>query len=534
MSDSGKKQTFLQGAAWLAMATAIVKLIGAFYKIPLKMIIGDQGYGYFITAYDIYAVLLMVSTAGLPVAMSRMISQASALGHNTRVRRVYQTARAIFLGLGIVSTLLMMVFSNELAAFQRQPAAATAIFCLGPCALLMGIISTFRGFFQGQGDMRPTSLSQMLEAVFKLVVGLGLAFGIMHYTKSVPLAAGGAILGITVSCAVSAVYLYGKFRNAFRQMAATGEDAGTIGGTAKGLLAIAVPITIGSAGLQLLTVFEQNLYMGQLLTSNGLSQGAADTMKGIYSMTQTIFNMPCAFIIPLTVSVIPAVTSALTLKKDTAVCATEESGARVTGLISLPCSVGLFILARPIMALLGDYTGEKLDLAASLMAILGISVFLYGVIQYTNSLMQAHGYAHIPVINMLLAGVMKLGAVYVLVGNPAIGIKGAPIGAALGYGAIALMNLIAISRVVPQKPKLVRNLLRPLLPALLMGAAVYGVYTALVRILGADGSRILLCGVPIVVGVAVYGVSVVLFKAITREDCLMLPKGDKIAKIFHL
>ena len=534
MSDSGKKQTFLQGAAWLAMATAIVKLIGAFYKIPLKMIIGDQGYGYFITAYDIYAVLLMVSTAGLPVAMSRMISQANALGHNNRVRRVYQTARAIFLGLGIVSTMLMMVFSNELASFQKQPAAATAIFCLGPCALLMGIISTFRGFFQGQGDMRPTSVSQVLEAVFKLTVGLGLAFGIMYYTKSVPLAAGGAILGITVSCAVSAVYLYGKFRAAFRQMPATTEDPGTFGSTAKGLLTIAVPITIGSAGLQLLTVLEQNLYMGQLLTSNGLSQDAADTMKGIYSMTQTIFNMPCAFIIPLTVSVIPAVTSALTLCKDDSVRATEESGARVTGLISLPCSVGLFILARPIMALLGDYTGEKLDLAASLMAILGISVFLYGVIQYTNSLMQAHGYAHIPVINMLLAGVMKLGAVYVLVGNPAIGIKGAPIGVALGYGAIALMNLVAIGKVVPQKPKLVKNLLRPLLPALLMGAAVYGAYWGLTQVLGQDGSRVLLCGAPIVVGVAVYGVAVVLCGAITREDCLMLPKGDKIAKFLHL
>ena len=186
------------------------------------------------------------------------------------------------------------------------------------------------------------------------------------------------------------------------------------------------------------------------------------------------------------------------------------------------------------MALLGGYAGEKLDLAASLMAILGVSVFLYGVIQYTNSLMQAHGYAHIPVINMLLAGVMKLGAVYVLVGNPAIGIKGAPMGVALGYGAIALMNLIAIGRVVPQKPKLVKNLLRPLLPAFLMGAAVYGVYWGLSQVLGADGSRVLLCGVPIVAGVAVYGVTVVLFKAITKEDCLMLPKGDKIAKFLHL
>ena len=281
MSDSQKKQTFLHGAALLAMAAAIVKIIGAFYKIPLKMVIDDQGYGYFMTAYNIYAVLLMISTAGLPVAMSRMISQASALGHYRQVRRVYSTARAIFLGLGIVSSGLMVLFCHQLAAFQKQPDAWAAILSLGPCALLMGIISTYRGFFQGQGNMRPTSVSQVLEAVCKLAVGLAAAFAIMQYTKSVALAAGGAILGVTVSCLISAVYLKGKLRPAYKELPKTDEQVQSWGATAKGLLAIAVPITIGSAGLQLLTVLETNLYMGQLLTSNGLSQDTADTMKGI-------------------------------------------------------------------------------------------------------------------------------------------------------------------------------------------------------------------------------------------------------------
>ena len=147
MSGTTKKQTFLHGAALLAMATVIVKVIGAFYKIPLKMIIGDQGFGYFNTAYNIYALLLLVSTAGLPIAMSRMISEATATGKYNQVRRVYATARGIFLGLGVVSTALMMCFSHQLAAFQKQPDAWAAIFCLGPCALLMCVMSTYRGFF---------------------------------------------------------------------------------------------------------------------------------------------------------------------------------------------------------------------------------------------------------------------------------------------------------------------------------------------------------------------------------------------------
>ena len=534
MADSTKKQTFLHGAALLALATAVVKVIGALYKIPLKMVIGDQGYGYFTTAYDIYSVLLMISTAGLPVAMSRMISQASALGHYNQVRRVYKTARALFLGLGIVSTTLMVAFADPLARWLEQPNAKYAILFLGPCALLMGVISTFRGFFQGQGDMRPTSASQVLEAVFKLIVGLGAAFSLMYFTKSIPLSAGGAILGVTVSCVISVVFLYCKFRPAYKQLPRTEEAVMTYGTAMKGLLAIAVPITIGSAGLQLLTVVEQKLYMGQLLTANGLSQDVADTMKGIYSMSTTIYNMPCAFIVPIAISVIPAITNHLTLQNNRGVRETEESAARVTGLISLPCSVGLCLLARPIMALLGGYTGEKLELATLLMGVLGACVFLYAVIQYTNALMQAHGYAHVPVVNMLLAGVVKLAIVYLLVGNPKLGIVGVPLGALLGYTAIAAMNLVAIRKIVPQQPALLSNLLRPMLPAALMGAAVYGAYWLLTRMLGADGSRILLCAVPILVGVVVYCVAVVKCKAITAEDCMLLPKGEKIAKLLKL
>lgn len=534
MAGQVKKQNFLEGAAVLAIATAVVKLIGAFYKIPLKMIIGDKGYGYFITAYDIYAMLLLVSTAGLPVAMSRMISQANALGNHNQVRRVYKTALGIFLGLGAVSTALMMGFAGTLAKFQQQPDATAAIFCLGPCALMMGIISAFRGFFQGQEDMRPTSVSQVLEALFKLVVGLALAYVLMQTYKDVSLAAAGAIIGVTVSCVVSVGYLYRKFAPAYRSLPVSTDAPESFGATAKGLLSIAVPITIGSAGLQMLTLVEQNLYMGQLLTAGGHSQDVADTMKGIYSMSMTIFNMPCAFIVPITVSVIPAVTAALTRKESQLVKETEESAARVTGLICLPCSVGLFVLARPVMALLGGYEGEKLELATSLMAVLGLCIFFYGVIQYTNALLQAHGYAKVPVIHMLACGVVKLLVVYLLVGNPNIGILGAPLGALLCYIAIAALNLMAIARLVPEKPKLLRNLSRAVLPAVVMGLGVFGTYQAVICLLGADTSSVILCGLPIIVGVVIYCVMAVHCKAITAQDCKLLPKGEKIAKLLRL
>ena len=531
MSDSQKKQNFLQGTALLAMATAIVKVIGALYKIPLNAIIGEQGFGYFNTAYEIYNVLLMISTAGLPVAMSRMISQASSLGHYNQVRRIYATARGIFLTLGIVGTLLMTVFCRQLAAFQNQPDAWAAIGCLGPCVLLICIMSTFRGFFQGQSNMLPTSISQVLEAVVKLIVGMVAALVIIKMTNSIPLAAGGAILGVTASCMVSSVYLFGCFRKCYKFLPKTEETVDSYKATAKGLLIIAIPITLGSAGLQLLTMLETKIYMGQLL-SHGWSQNEADTMRGIYGMTQTIFNMPCAFITPITISIIPAITAQLTTGDRAAAKATEESAARITGLISMPCAFGLALLAEPVTALLGGYTGDNLALATKLMAILGASIAFNAVVLVTTAIMQAHGHVNRPVINMLIGGVLKLAAVYILTGNKAVGIVGTPIGTLACYVSIAALNIFSIRKLVENPPALVKNLLRPFLAALVMGIFVLAAFAGL-KYVGIT-SRLILCGAPIAVGVVAYVLAAVKIKVITRSDCLLLPKGEKIAKLLRL
>lgn len=556
---SNKKQNFLHGAALLALAVAIVKVIGAIYKIPLKAIIGDVGYSYFNTAYDIYTLLLTISTAGLPIAMSRMISQAHSLGQYNRVRQIYKVSRTLYLGLGLVCTLVMSVLCGFLAEAMGQPGAWTCILALSPCALLMGFLSAYRGFFQGQGNMAPTSESQVLEAFCKLVVGLSLAYAAMKLTQSVSYAAAGAIFGVSVSCLVSALFLYGKFRPAYRELPVSMEEVESFQKTTGRLLSIAVPITIGSAGLQLLNVLEIGIYMDRLeqLLKTGQYQGqlisvleqevqalpeyAADkqyslmasSLKGIYNFAYTIFNMPCSFIIPINTSVLPAITACLTLNDHNGVRATEESAARITGLLSLPCAVGLAVLAGPVMGLLGGYSGEKLALATQLMAVLGCAVFLYAFVMYTNVLLQSHSMAHVPVINTLICGVIKLGTMYILTGNPNVGILGVPVCSVLCYLFIAVLNLAVISRKVPQKPRLLRNLLRPFMPAALMGVAVYGVYYVLTNFMHIS-SNLLLCAVPILTGVVVYVLLIPVFRVITKEDCLLLPKGEKLAKLLKL
>ena len=557
--SKNQKQNFLQGAALLALAVAIVKVIGAIYKIPLSMILGDVGYSYFDTAYQIYTLLLTISTAGLPIAMSRMISQAYSLGQNNRVRQIYKVAKTIYLILGLVCTLIMAVFCSLLASMMDQAGAWVAILCLSPCALLMGFLSAYRGFFQGQGNMIPTSVSQVLEAFVKLIVGLAAAFILKELTQSGALAAGGAIIGVTVSCLISAFYLKKKLRPAYESLEPSAEEVESFRKTAGSLLSIAIPITIGSAGLQLLNVIEIGLYVGNIehqfesglvnqelvaqiepevmnlkeWTQENHFNLMASNLKGMYNFAFTIFNMPCAFIIPINTSVLPAITSFLTLGDNKGVRSTEESAARITGLLAAPCTVGLAVLATPVMALLKGYTGAKLALAGQTMMFLGLTVFLYALVMFTNVLLQSHGKAHVPVINTLICGVIKLVAIYFLTQNPAIGILGVPISALLCYLGIAVLNLICIRFLVPQKPRLLWNLLRALIPAGVMGVVVYFCHWALVNIAGIS-SNILLCGIPVAVGVVIYLVGVVLTKAITKEDCLLLPKGEKIAKLLKL
>ena len=332
-----------------------------------------------------------------------------------------------------------------------------------------------------------------------------------------------------MSCLVSSVYLNRCFRKAYRDLPQSADTPESGKDIAKGLLAIAIPITLGSAGLQILTVLETKIYMSQLLVQ--LTQDQADLQKGIYNFTQKIFNMPCAFITPITVSVIPALTAQITAGNHTGAKATEESAIRVMALIAMPCAFGLAVLAEPVTALLGGYTGDRLILATRLMTVLGISIMFNALVLVTTSIMQAHGYVNRPVINMLIGGLVKLVVVFILTGNPHIGIVGTPIGTLLCYLCICVLNVLSIRRLFPEAPAIVKNLVRPFLSAAMMGVVTWGCWLGLKQVFD---SRIILCGAPIAVGVIVYVVLAIRLKAITRSDCLLLPKGEKIANLLKL
>ena len=201
------KQNYLHGAAILAAGVAITKILGAIYKIPLGNILGDEGYAHFMVAYSIFNVFLTLTTAGLPVALSRMISEAETLGRPMQMRRIFRVSMLVFAVIGLISALIMYLFPTELAVMMDEVEAAQSIWAISPAIFFVCLMAAYRGFAQGQSNMTPTTVSQVLEVLGKTVVGLVLAWYLTRIGKSLPVASGGAIFGVTAGSLLSLVYM---------------------------------------------------------------------------------------------------------------------------------------------------------------------------------------------------------------------------------------------------------------------------------------------------------------------------------------
>ena len=293
-----------------------------------------------------------------------------------------------------------------------------------------------------------------------------------------------------------------------------------------------LPITLGSAGLQIINLFDTMIYMRRLTGALAWSSDAADTAKGIYNFCQTIFNLPCSLITPITISIIPTVTAALTKGNTAGARHTEESAVRTMSLIAMPCAVGLAVLSEPIIRLLArNYGPESVATAAPILAYLGIAVIFNSTVLLFNAIMQAHGDVTTPVVNMLIGGVVKVVVNYILVAIPSLNIIGAAIGTIVCYVTITVLDLIAMRRSVTTRPAIFRNVIRPAAAAGIMGAATFFA-AALLR--SFTDSNTVVCLGALIAAVVVYVIFVVVLRCITYEDCMLLPKGEKIAKILHI
>ena len=591
---AAKPNTFFGGAAILAMGILVVKVIGLFYKIPLVNIIGSEGSADFNNAYNIYSVLLTISTAGLPVAVSKMVSEANALGRQNQVHKVFRLSLAAFLTLGVVSFLIMYFGSEQLAGMMHDSLAAAGIRALAPAVICVGCLSAFRGYAQGHGNMTPTAVSQILEALCKLVIGLGLAYWLVRAGQPSHVAAAGAITGVTVGTILALAYMIFNFVSTrMREEKDTQDAPDSARRILSTLMKIAIPITISSSMVGIVTVIDSALVQGQIqkvLISDpdswalyqqvvdfvpleaardawqqAVSSGAAAeavsqlygavelaaenisrSLYGNYSGALTIYNLPLSLMAAITASVIAAVSAALARRDRRGAARITGSALRITALLAFPMGVGLFVLGTPIIRLI--FPELDASVAGPLLSTLGIASIFVCLMLVCNSVLQAHGFINLPVVIMALGGVVKIVTNYNLVAVPTIGISGAPVGNVLCFGLCMVLDLVVIARVIHGRPDSLPLLAKPAAAAGVMGLgawAVYGLLSKLlsyeevtqagetIQTLGKTGNGIAVMGA-ILIAVIIYAVLVVALRAISREDLSLMPKGDKIAKILRL
>ena len=594
MSRDQKQNTFFGGAAILAVGILVVKLIGMFYKIPLVNIIGAQGNSDFSNAYNIYAVLLTISTAGLPVAVSKLVSEANALNRQNQVRSIFRTSMVLFLALGLLSFLLMYFRADWLAEMMHDTKAAAGIKALAPAVVCVGCLAAFRGYTQGHQDMVPTSVSQIIEAMCKLVVGLALAWWLIKAGQPDYIAAAGAITGVTVGTVVALAYMLIRYTlRRSREQSRADDRPEAMGSIMADILKIAVPITLSASMVGIVTVIDSSLVQGQLqrallekpacwdlyrdfidfaplqaaldswkaalpegqeatiaLLTQQAEQGAAGaqqlrellesvsrTLYGNYSGALNIYNLPTSLMAAITASVIPAVSGALARRDRRGAGKITGSALRITALLAFPMGVGLFVMGTPIMQLL--YPALSAQLAGPLLSTLGLATVFVCMMLVCNSVLQAHGFVNLPVLVMLLGGGLKIVTNYHVVVQPGIGIYGAPMGNILCFGLCLALDLVVIARVIPKRPAYLPIFVKPLLASLVMGGAAWAVNGLLTRLLshGGELSRMgcaLTVFLSIGVAMVVYMVLVVALRIISRDDLALMPKGDKIARLLRL
>ena len=531
LPNQSGKSTFFGGVAILSAGILLVKLLGAIYRIPLIRMLPNTSVAAYNGAYNIYSFFLNISTAGLPVALSKMVSEARTAGRYNQMRQIFRTAVLTFLTMGIVSFLGMSVFAQVAADVVLENSDAVyCVMALSPSVLCVCVIAAFRGYNQGRQNMMPSATSQIIEAAGKVIVGLALVF---YFVKAVGGDAGadqaavGALVGVSVGSMIALLYMliYHK-RNDRSELEVSGDVADSASVILKRLLALAIPITLGASSIGLVTLLDGKLTMMQLKDLLG-TEDAAKELFGLYQSTMPIYNLPASLMIPITASVIPAVSAAVTAKNRKQAGTVSESALRIGYLMAAPMGVGLFVLGGPICEVL---LKREAALAGPLLSVLGLASICVCLYTLSTSILQSNGFVYLPVVSVIIGGVAKICSNLLLVGRENINIYGAPVGTLVCFLIATMLNLLFIKRVVPGAPKYYKVFPKVTIATAVMGLGAWAVYGLLDHILPMS---VAMLGA-IAVAVVIYVVLVIFLQIFTMQDIQLMPKGDKIAKILRI
>lgn len=532
----GKGQSFMTGALLLGISNILVKLIGTLYRIPMTNILGTEGMGIYQKAFPIYSTLLVLSTAGIPTAISKTVSEHFSQGDTAGARRVFTVALELLAVVGGLTAILLFVFREQAARYLvEDPLAAMSIGAIAPSLFFASVMSAFRGYFQGMQHMLPTATSQLVEQVGKLAVGVVLAVRLIG--QGIEFGAAGAMIGVTVSelAALTLMVVIFLVHIAREGRVKAPKVPGkrplrreTAGSVLKRLLPIAIPVTLGGCIIPLTSLVDAKL-VTPILESIGYTVGQARSMYGnLTGAVNTLVNLPGALSLALCISLVPAVAAAKRAGNEAKIRSQTLGGLKVTMLVGLPCGAGLAVLASQIISLLygGSMTAEEISTAAGLLQLMLPAVVALGVVQTLNGILQGLGKVYIPVLSLGAGAAVKVLLNLVLIRIPVLNIYGAAIASSACYTVAAVINLIYVRRYLQIRYSFGDLVLLPGLATLGMTAAVEAMLLLGHTAMGRHPNLLTLLAVA--VGMVVYALLLPLLGALSHEDMGMIPGGRKL------
>jgi len=534
---NGKVRTstkmFFSGVLVLTVCNLLEKAIGLLFKIPIVNIIGDEGMGYFNSAYTIYTWLYMISTSGLPVAVLILVSRSRAQGRFKESRAIFRAALSIFLLLGSIGTALMIFGAHFFAdRLMNAEPAYLSIIAVAPTLFFICISSAMRGYFQGHQQMLPTGISHVIEAVSKLVIGILFATWAIRQGYAIHQVAAYTILGVTIGVFLGMVFLTvtklcfreEKYNVEFLELA--NDEIAPRKKIYKDLITIAVPITISASVTSLSSLIDAIMVQDRLQTVLGITQAEATAIYGNYtSLAVPFFNLPPVVVYPIANAIVPLLSAAIVAADEKRLTFLRGSAIRIVSMIGVPCAFGMAVMSSPILKLL--FRESSAEQAAPLLSILAPATLFLCLLAISNSLLQAHHKERVPIISMLSGAAVKLITNYILMGQ--IGIYGTPVSTLLCYITAVAVNFYFIRKYVGKLPGIREVFLKPVLASAVAMVGCVGVYRLADWLLPSKLAT--LCG--IFVAVVLYFAFVFLFRAITKEEILLLPKGQKIYSLLR-
>ena len=518
--------TFFGGVLVLTLANILVKIFGFLYKVPLNRVLGDE-MANVNAAYSVYSLLYMISTAGIPVAVSVMISEARSAAKNATLCRIFRVSMVSLCVIGAIGTAGMLLFAGPISSANSGGDSYLCLLAIAPALFFVCLSSVFRGYFQGFGLMLPTAVSGMIEAFGKMALGLLLVRLILSsYGGDTHLAAGYSVFGITVGIAFGTLYLalaYQRYRRAGR-LPVEGQEKAADATSRIGirLLQIAVPIAL-SAGVSGIASLIDSQLMRPLLVEYYKDAEIAKAVFSDYSTgAVTLFNMPAVLVYPIASAVVPYITAARARGDSIEAGRYVAVGIRLAALISLPAALGMSVLSRPILSMLFIGDADMAEHAGAPLALLSLAIFLLGLLAVTNSVLQAYGRQGRPLISMLCGVAVKIGALYIL--TPMIGPLAAPLGTLLFYLTAVCINLYSVFCYATPTVDWYRAFFIPTLAALCAAVTAYGGYWLFGRL--GDAVSVLF---GILAAALVYLLVVLLFGAVSAEDLALLPHGERVS-----